>query len=108
MHCHIARKYRGSACWICNINLSLTKKVIVIFHDLWRYDSHLMIMGLGKLDVKVNIIPNGLEKYLAFTIINNYVFIDSMQFMKSSLDALVRNFSETCLTIYHKSLVVIC
>ena len=65
-------------------------------------------MGLGKFDVKVNVIPNGLEKYLAFTIINNYVFIDSMQFVKSSLDALVRNLSETYLSIYHKSLVVIC
>ena len=108
MHCHIAGKYGGSASWICNINLRLTKKVLVIFHDLWRYDSHLMIMELGKFDVKVNVIPNGLEKYLAFTISNKYIFIDSMQFMKFSLDALVRNFSETYLSIYHKSLVVIC
>ena len=31
---------------------------------------------------------------MAFTINNNLVFIDSMQFMSSSLDALVRNLSE--------------
>ena len=31
---------------------------------------------------------------MAFTINNNLVFIDSMQFMNSSLDALVKNLSE--------------
>ena len=31
---------------------------------------------------------------MAFTINNNLVFIDSMQFMSSSLDALVRNLSD--------------
>ena len=45
----------------------------------------------GKFDTKVNVIPNGLEKCMAFTINTNLVFIDSMQFMNSSLDALVRN-----------------
>ena len=35
--------------------------------------------------------PNGLEKHMAFTINRNLVFIDSMQFMKSSLDSLVKN-----------------
>ena len=45
----------------------------------------------GKFDVKVNVIPNGLEKYMAFTINKNLVFTDSMQFMSCGLDALVKN-----------------
>ena len=49
---------------------------------------------IGKFDVKMSVIPNGLEKYMAFTINNNLVFIDSMQFMNSSLDGLVKNFSD--------------
>ena len=49
---------------------------------------------IGKFDVKINVIPNGLEKYMAFTINKNLVFIDSMQFMNSSLDALVKNLSD--------------
>ena len=49
---------------------------------------------IGKFDVKINVIPNGLEKYLAFTINRNLVFIDSMQFMDSSLDELSKNLSE--------------
>ena len=33
-HCHITGKYRGFAHWNCNVNLGLTKKVTVIFHNL--------------------------------------------------------------------------
>ena len=49
---------------------------------------------IGKFDVKVNVIPNGLQKYMAFIIYNNLVFIVSVQFMNSSLDALIKNLSE--------------
>ena len=49
---------------------------------------------MGKFDVKVSVIPNGLEKYMVFKINKNLVFIDSMQFMNSSLDLLVKNLSD--------------
>ena len=45
---------------------------------------------IDKFDVKVDVIPNRLEKYMAF-IIKSLVFIDSMQFVNSCLDALVKN-----------------
>ena len=77
------RKYRGAACWIYNINLKLTKKIPVIFYSLRGYDSHLTIKKISKFDVKVSVIRNELEKYMAFTINTNLVFIDSMQFMNS-------------------------
>ena len=38
---------------------------------------------------KTDIIPNGLEKYMTFILNKN--FIDSMQFMNSSLEKLVKN-----------------
>ena len=91
-HDHVTGKYRDSAHWNCNINLKLTNKISVIFHNLKGYDSHLIMQEIGKLDVKINFIPNGLEKYRDFTI-NNFT-IDSMQFMNSSLDALVYNLSD--------------
>ena len=37
--------------------------------------------------------PNGLEKYMAFVLGKNLVFIDSMQFMNFSLDKVVKNLS---------------
>ena len=62
----LAGKFRGAAHWDCNINFQLTKKVPVIFHNLRGYDSHLSFNELDKFDVKVSVIPNGLEKYMAF------------------------------------------
>ena len=49
------------------------------------------MQDIGKFDVKENVIPNGLEKYMVFTINKSLVFIDSMQMMNSSLDALIKN-----------------
>ena len=65
-HCHVTGKFRGAALRSCNINLQLTKKVPVIFHNLRGYDSHLIFNELDKFDVKISVIPNGLEKYMAF------------------------------------------
>ena len=72
----------------------MTKQVPVIFHNLKGYDSHLIIREIGKFNVKVSVIPNGLEEYMVFTISNNLIFIDSIQLMNSSLDVLVKNVSE--------------
>ena len=44
-----------------------------------------------EFDLKVNVIPNGLEKYMSFVINENLVFIDSMQLMNFGLDELVKN-----------------
>ena len=41
--------------------------------------------------METDAIPNGLEKYMAFFLDKNLVFIDSMQFMGSSLEKLVKN-----------------
>ena len=65
-HCHITRKFRVAAHWSCNINLQLTKKVPVIFHNLRVYDSHLISNELKNFDVKIDVIPNLLEKYTTF------------------------------------------
>ena len=99
-HCHITGKFRDVAHWSCNINLQLTKKVPVIFHNLSGYDSHfnLIFYELKKFDVKNDVIPNGFEKYMVFMINQNFinsmkVFIDSIQFMNSSLEKLVTNFA---------------
>ena len=72
----------------------MAKKIPVIFHNLRDYDSHLIIKEISKFDVKVSVIPNGLKKYMAFTINASLFFINSMQFMNSSLDSLVKNLSD--------------
>ena len=61
--CHISG---GTAHWSCNINLQLTKKVPVIFHNLRGDDSHIIFCELNKFDVKIDVITNRLEIYMAF------------------------------------------
>ena len=65
-HCHVTGKFRGAAFWNCNINLQLTKKVSIIFDNLRDYDSRLIFCELDKFHVKNSVIPNGLEKYMAY------------------------------------------
>ena len=39
--------------------------------------------------------PNGLHKYMRFSLDNNLVMIDGFQFLSSSLDSLVKNLCES-------------
>ena len=47
-----------------------------------------------KQDLNINAIPNNMEKYMAFMLGNHLTFINSFQFMSSSLDKLVNNLSK--------------
>ena len=107
-HCHITGKYKGSDHESCNVNLKLTKEVLVTFQNLRGYDSHLIMQDEDKFEKRLNVIPNGLEKYMAFKINKNLVFTDSMQFMNTSLNKLVKNLTDTDLDYHLKHLVVIC
>ncbi|XP_053379108.1 uncharacterized protein LOC123541547 [Mercenaria mercenaria] len=92
-HCHITGKFRGSAHSECNINFKLTHKIPVIFHNLRGYDGHFIMQQIGKFKKEINVIPNNMERYMAF-MISDLVFIDSFQFMSQSLDNLVKNIPE--------------
>ena len=48
-HDHITGKYRDSAHSNCNINLKLTKKFPVTFHNLRVYNGHLIMQKLVSL-----------------------------------------------------------
>ena len=107
-HCHITGKFRGSAHQECNLKLRINPeeiKIPVIFHNLRGYDSHFIMLEIGSIiknhtyknnkgdekQMNINAIPNNMEKYMAFMLGNHLTFIDSFQFMSSSLDKLVSN-----------------
>ena len=101
-HCHITGKFKGSAHRDCNLKLRIKPediKIPIIFHNLRGYDSHFIMQQIGEIakkhgeeqDLNINAIPNNMEKYMAFMLGNNLTFIDSFQFMSSSLDKLVNN-----------------
>ena len=107
-HCHITGKFRGSAHQECNLKWRIkpeSLKIPVIFHNLRGYDSHFIMQQIGKIannyayrdkkgkeqPLTINAIPNNMEKYMAFMLDNHLTFINSFQFMSSSLDKLVNN-----------------
>ena len=49
---------------------------------------------LGKFNLKISVTPNGLQRYLSFTINNKFSIIDSFQFLSSSLDSLDKNLNK--------------
>ena len=107
-HCHITGNYRGSAHQDCNLKLRLSPSNIqipVFFHNLRGYDSHFIMQQIGEIAKKhvyknkkgeecqmdINCIPNNMEKYMAFMLGKHLLFLDSFQFMSSSLDNLTKN-----------------
>ena len=47
-----------------------------------------------RFDLNINCIPNNMEKYMALMLGKHLVFLDSFQFMSSSLDRLTANLPE--------------
>ena len=70
-HFCITEKYRGSADRYHNINRKLNQKIPVVFRSLKNYDFHLFIQELEKSNLKISVIPNGLENIGALLSIVN-------------------------------------
>ena len=94
-HCHITGKYRGAAHRNCKPKLKTPKKLPIIFHNLEGYDGHFIIKALNHFqNIKIEVIPKSTEKYMSIIINKNITFIESMQFLNSSLDTLVKNLED--------------
>ena len=65
-HCHITGKYKVSVHKDCNINFKLNHKIPVVFHKLKNYDFRLLMQELDKFNLKINVMPIGLKKYVIF------------------------------------------
>ena len=55
--------------------LKLNHKIPIAFQNLRNYNSHLIIQELGKF----NLIPNGLKRYMSFTIHNKLMAHSKVQ-----------------------------
>ncbi len=106
-HCHITGKYRGAACDKCNLRMRVPKFVPILFHNLEGYDSHLFVKSLGLTEGDIKCIPKTDERYISFgknvpmekfatddgkekTAYLEMRFIDSLKFMRGSLDSLAK------------------
>ena len=92
-HDHLTGEYRGPAHNLCNLQYRINPekvKIPCIIHNLKGYDAHLILSAVKQHHSEVNCIPNNMEKYTSFTV-GGVTFIDSCQFMQSSLEQLVSN-----------------
>ena len=55
----------------------------VVLHNLKNYDSHFIMQKLGKFNFKIHFIPNGLEKYMNFSINNKFLINMFLRFGKN-------------------------
>ena len=94
-HCHVTGKYRGLAYKVCNTKYRLINTIPVVFHNLRGYNSHLIMQEIGDIARstrrEIEVIPNNMESYSSSSLGKNIRFIDSLQFMSSSLKKLVSN-----------------
>jgi len=102
-HDHYTGKYRGPACNTCNINYKVPNFIPVFFHNLTSYDCHMFIKTMPGIE---KCIARTEEKYISFSkkvrIVHNdtYLgnislrFLDSLNFMNSSLDKLSSSLSK--------------
>lgn len=111
-HSHLTGKYRGAAHSNCNLNYQEPRYIPVILHNLSKYDLHFLIKKISNaFDGKTDVLPRTTELYISFTKqvastktvspevhlskqkrqLPKYIslrFIDSFQFMSSSLNSL--------------------
>ncbi|XP_033761654.1 uncharacterized protein LOC117343421 [Pecten maximus] len=93
-HCHQTGRFRSAAHKDCNINYQYRGRIPVVFHNLREYDSHLIMQAIGKIKNKeIKCIPNNMEKYISFSL-GCMDFIDSFQFLQTSLDKLMENLAK--------------
>jgi hypothetical protein len=85
--------YRGSAHAHCNSMLSHDHILPIFLHNFKNYDSHLLLQGFSKYGKKLVVVPNNSEKFLSIQA-DKLLFLDSMQFLPTGLDSLVKNLAE--------------
>ena len=102
-HDHFTGRYIAGACNKCNLARRIRKFVPIVFHNLRGYDvHHILKYALAKFSTwNLSVIPQTEEKYISLTCHVDkmtFRFLDSLMFLTSSLDSLVKTLESTPLT----------
>ena len=80
----------------CNFKLKLNPKtapISVFSHNLKGYDGHLLMQVMARVQGEIKCTPTNTEKYISFSL-GNLRFVDSVNFLLSSFDNLVKGSDE--------------
>ncbi|XP_053380071.1 uncharacterized protein LOC128548718, partial [Mercenaria mercenaria] len=90
-HDHLTGDFIGMAHNQCNLKCKQAKHTCVIFHNLKKFDAHIICQSIGEFKGEnLKCIAQSTENYVSFSL-GNLRFIDSLQFLPSSLQSLVEN-----------------
>ena len=91
-HDHITGFFIAAAHQSCNLQRRVNYQIPVFFHNFRGYDSHLIVHEFPHIqDRKLKVIGQNMEKYLQIQWGDHIVFRDSLQFLTSSLESLVKS-----------------
>jgi len=83
--------FRGPAHRTCNAKYRQKEKIPILIHNFKNYDQHLLLANTKRFPQNtVKTIPFNSEKFLS-VICDDFYFLDSMMFLATSLDELVKN-----------------
>ena len=92
-HNHLTGKYHKPAHNACNLQYCINPKdikILCIMHKLRSYDPHYIMSIVEPQHGDISVLPNTDEKYTPIKI-GEVTFIDSVQFVPSSLDSFSKN-----------------
>ena len=95
-HCHLTGVFLGAAHVACNVNRVVPSTFVLMSHNFTGFDSHFMVKSMTE-DKRLNslkALPYNTEKFRTLSF-NNYTFVDSIAFLPSSLEQLVRDLTTT-------------
>lgn len=65
-HCHVSGNYGYFARKRYNITFRFTNKMFVVFYNLIGFDGQFIMTKNPSFIVNINVIPNNIERYMAF------------------------------------------
>lgn len=88
-HCHKTGLFLGAACSPCNLKRTECTTIPLFCHNFTSYDSHFLVKHMrdDSRILKSSVLPSNSEKFRCMDV-NNYRFIDSLQFLNGSLEKL--------------------
>ena len=105
-HDHLSGKFLGAAHNVCNLNRQELCRIPVYCHNFIGYDGHFITRALPKKGKKIwrlkALATNG-EKLKSISL-NNFQFVDTLDFLQGSLSDLVCSLPDThCFSLLDKS-----
>lgn len=97
-------KYNGAVHYKCSFACQYRNQpnITVLFHNGSKYDTHFLMQKIGKHFKNIGCIAKTCEKYSSITLEEKIKFIDSINFLPSSLDTLVKNTDKSHFNIFKK------